>query len=588
MITSSNFLKSLRDNLSNGKSDNLPIIPVVVTPVDSYQKLLKFVMTSFGKQCLLVIFTGLVIGFFNAATAALAGSIYSTINQVSQPALLLQLVATTIFLSAVALFSYSNALWVKLLNTNTITLVFPRLFSHILNLPLTVTKHYSSGDLTQRLADYEASITQILSFSVEILLSVFALIFLLGYMAYCDWRIAVCYLVAGFIFMMIKLILFRINIKYIRAQLQGRGKLAGFLSEIFLQIHKIRSANAEQKIFRKWLSLLVDLKIDIEKSVTLEVILAMLETLAPLFLLLSCYYFVYFNNHNNLVLMLQFIICATQFIDLFSRLSMQLLAIIHYIPNLQRISPLLIDEPPKNINLFVNQNLQGEIVFAGVSYRVSPTEPWILKDVNLKIAPGQFIGILGASGSGKSTLFKLLLGFEPVTAGIITLDNENISHVDWRSMRKQFGVVLQSSNIFPGTILANLSIHQQLTMEEAWELAEAVGLTKDIHNMPMKMFTYISDNAGEAISGGQKQKILMARALASKPRIMLLDEATSALDEASQTRIFQHLEKLTITRFVIAHRLTTLAGADKIYVMDGGRIKLCKPITSCPAQSNLQ
>jgi ABC-type bacteriocin/lantibiotic exporter with double-glycine peptidase domain len=183
----------------------------------------------------------------------------------------------------------------------------------------------------------------------------------------------------------------------------------------------------------------------------------------------------------------------------------------------------------------------------------------------MTIHSGELIGIIGESGAGKSTLFKLLLGLETITSGRISLDNINIEHIDNYSLRKQFGVVLQNSQVFPGTILTNLGMNNSLNLDEAWQLAEQIGLADDIQRMPMKMHTYISDNAGESLSGGQKQKILIGRALATNPKVLLLDEATSALDSASQAVIYKYLDGLKITRLVVAHRLSTLMNADKIY-----------------------
>jgi ABC-type bacteriocin/lantibiotic exporter with double-glycine peptidase domain len=541
----------------------------------SYIKLIKSVICNFSKEFMLVFFSGLFLGFFNAATAFIAGYFYSTINQVSQQILLLQLLAAIIFLSGVGLFAYLNNLWIKLLYSKLILYSLPTLFNQLLNLPLLITKNYSSGDLTQRFGDYEQAMSAIVSLSLTILFSFFSLLFLLAYMAYCNLWLAGCFILIGGLFLAIKLAIFPININHIEKHLIAKGKLTSFLSEVFLQIHKIRSANAERKVFKKWLSLLVNIKLHAERSLKIQIILSQLETLAPLFLLLACYYIVYVNTHNNMVLLLQFIICSTQFTDLFSKLSGQLQILIYYIPNLQRIKPLLTGIEVQPENIFVTPQYIDDINFVNVGFKHPVSEQWVLNDINLKISPGQFIGIVGASGSGKSTLFKLLLGFENISTGAITLGNENIKHINWPSIRKQFGVVLQTSNIFPGTILANLSIHKKLTTDEAWELAEAVGLAEDIHTMPMKLFTYISDNAGEAISGGQKQKILIARALSTLPRVLLLDEATSALDETSQDKIFKYLKKLTITRIVIAHRYSTLREADKIYVIDKGTVVDC-------------
>jgi ABC-type bacteriocin/lantibiotic exporter with double-glycine peptidase domain len=165
-----------------------------------------------------------------------------------------------------------------------------------------------------------------------------------------------------------------------------------------------------------------------------------------------------------------------------------------------------------------------------------------------------------------------LLGLESSSSGRISIDNINIDHIDSYVLRKQFGVVLQNSQVFPGTILSNLTINNSLSLEQAWELADQIGLAQDILGMPMQMHTYISDNAGETLSGGQKQKILIGRALAAKPKILLLDEATSALDGASQAVIYRYLKKLNITRLVIAHRHSTLMGADRIYLLQNGRL----------------
>jgi ABC-type bacteriocin/lantibiotic exporter with double-glycine peptidase domain len=189
----------------------------------------------------------------------------------------------------------------------------------------------------------------------------------------------------------------------------------------------------------------------------------------------------------------------------------------------------------------------------------------------MTIKAGQFIGIIGPTGAGKSTLLKLLLGLENSSSGTIMIDNKNINDLNLKQLRKQYGIVLQSTNLLAGTIFSNIAVNNFISVDEAWQLAKLVGLDQEVKAMPMKLFTHLSDNSSESISGGQKQKILIARALANKSKILFLDEATSALDNHSQKIIHDNLKLLKITRIVIAHRYSTIIDADIIYVMENGR-----------------
>jgi ABC-type bacteriocin/lantibiotic exporter with double-glycine peptidase domain len=341
--------------------------------------------------------------------------------------------------------------------------------------------------------------------------------------------------------------------------------MVGFLNEIFLQIHKIRAVNANATIFKKWLAYWIELKSQAERIVKLNTGLMLLEIVMPAILLLILYGLIYVTPLQQSVIWLQFMVSATLFATFFDKLSNQIVTLKHHIPSLQRIESTLSESlvvRNKKISLGV---IAGDIYFSNVNYQESSSGRTILQDINMTIHSGEFIGIIGESGAGKSTLFKLLLGLETITSGRISLDNINIEHIDNYSLRKQFGVVLQNSQVFPGTILTNLGMNNSLNLDEAWQLAEQIGLADDIQRMPMKMHTYISDNAGESLSGGQKQKILIGRALATNPKVLLLDEATSALDSASQAVIYKYLDGLKITRLVVAHRLSTLMNADKIY-----------------------
>jgi ATP-binding cassette subfamily C protein len=206
-----------------------------------------------------------------------------------------------------------------------------------------------------------------------------------------------------------------------------------------------------------------------------------------------------------------------------------------------------------------------------VSFRYKPDMPFVLRDVSIKIFPGQFVAVVGASGSGKSTLFRILLGFETPESGAVYYDQQDLLGLDIQAVRRQIGVVLQSSRPMNGSIFNNIVGSAPLSIADAWEAARLAGIEEDIKQMPMGMHTYLADGGG-GISGGQRQRLMIARAIVRRPRILLFDEATSALDNHTQVVVTRSLESLQATRIVIAHRLSTVMRADLIYVMDKGAV----------------
>ena len=195
----------------------------------------------------------------------------------------------------------------------------------------------------------------------------------------------------------------------------------------------------------------------------------------------------------------------------------------------------------------------------------------ILSDINLEIEPGKFIALVGPSGCGKSTLLRLLLGFERPEVGQIMFDSYDLDSLSINSVRRQIGTVLQSAKINSGSILENISGNHQLALDDVLAAVRDAGLEEDIEQMPMGLHTIISEGGGN-ISGGQRQRLLIARALVKDPRILLLDEATSALDNRTQAIVTDSLNRRKVTRVAIAHRLSTIHDADKIIVMNQGQI----------------
>jgi len=246
------------------------------------------------------------------------------------------------------------------------------------------------------------------------------------------------------------------------------------------------------------------------------------------------------------------------------------LTLLNLVPVYERAKPILHAVPEANNNLPDPGELQGEIEVANVSFEYSPGLP-VLKIVSFVLNPGEYVALVGPSGSGKSTLLRLMLGFENPTAGSIRYDGQDMTTVDVGALRRQLGVVLQSGKLMSGDIFSNIVGITNLTQDDAWEAARMVGLDTDIEQMPMGMFTVISDGAS-TFSGGQRQRIMIARAVVHRPRILFFDEATSALDNRTQAIVTQSLDRMKSTRVVIAHRLSTVVNADRIIVLDQGEI----------------
>ena len=241
-------------------------------------------------------------------------------------------------------------------------------------------------------------------------------------------------------------------------------------------------------------------------------------------------------------------------------------------PRLKMGEPILQTVPEYSTGKTMVSELNGRIELNHVTFRYEEDSPAIIDDLSLTIEPGEYVGIVGKSGCGKSTLVKILLGFKAPQEGTICYDDYNMSSTNLKSLRRCIGTVLQDGKLFAGDIYSNITITAPyLGIEEAWDAAEKVGMAEDIRLMPMGMRTVISEGSG-GISGGQKQRLMIARAIVNKPKILIMDEATSALDNLTQKTVTDSLDALDCTRIVIAHRLSTIRSCNRIIALDKGKI----------------
>jgi ABC-type bacteriocin/lantibiotic exporter with double-glycine peptidase domain len=253
-------------------------------------------------------------------------------------------------------------------------------------------------------------------------------------------------------------------------------------------------------------------------------------------------------------------------------LSSVVLDLLMILPLFQRLKPVIQAQPEIDEGKAHPGELSGDLEVYHLSFRYTADGPLILKDISLRIKPGEFVALVGGSGSGKSTLLRLFLGFEKPESGAIFYDSQELSSLDIREVRQQIGVVLQSSRLMPTDIYRNIiGSHTNLTVNDAWEAARMAGLDRDIKNMPMGMHTVVSEGGG-TFSGGQRQRLMVARAVVNRPRIVFFDEATSAMDNETQRTVTESLDAMQATRIVIAHRLSTIINADRIFVLQNGEL----------------
>ncbi|MBQ0125681.1 MAG: ATP-binding cassette domain-containing protein, partial [Clostridiales bacterium] len=241
-------------------------------------------------------------------------------------------------------------------------------------------------------------------------------------------------------------------------------------------------------------------------------------------------------------------------------------------PALDMAKPIMEAEPELSNGKEVVTEVKGSIELTKVSFRYSDDQPYVIDDLSLKINRGEYVAIVGATGCGKSTLIRLLLGFEKPQKGAIYFDGKDISKLDLKSLRRRIGTVMQDGKLFLGDIYSNITVSAPgLPLGDAWKAAEIASVADDIRAMPMGMNTMICEGQG-GISGGQKQRLMIARAVASKPKILIFDEATSALDNVTQKKVSDAVDSLNCTRIVIAHRLSTIKHAHRILYLEGGKI----------------
>ncbi|MGJ3246912.1 MAG: NHLP bacteriocin export ABC transporter permease/ATPase subunit [Elainellaceae cyanobacterium] len=453
-------------------------------------------------------------------------------------------------------------------------------WDRLLKLRTSFFREYSIGDLTSRVSGI-TSIRQRLSGTAlqTIFSGSFALINL-GLLFYYSPRLAALALVVAVIVITFTTASGVALIRKHRPLMEIEGKIYGLLVQLMNGVPKLRIAGAEERAFAHWgQHYIQQLQLTLSTQ-RLEDGVNVFNTIMPTLTTIALFWLASTLINPEQVIsgsgltagdFLAFNVAFGTFIGGATSLSLTLIEVLDIIPLWQRSQPILDAQPEVDLTKADPGRLSGNIHIDHLTFRYRDDGRLILDDVTIRANPGEFIALVGPSGSGKSTMIRLLLGFETPMSGTVYYDGQDLAGLDVSAVRRQLGVVLQNGRISAGTIFENISSGALITLDDAWDAAEMAGLADDVRAMPMQLHTLISEG-GSNLSGGQRQRLIIARALALKPRILLLDEATSALDNRTQAIVSQSLDRLNVTRVVIAHRLSTIRNADRIYVLESGRV----------------
>ena len=441
----------------------------------------------------------------------------------------------------------------------------------ILGLPTSFFRNYTAGDLSSRVDLFSDICDRICSGGLTVLTAiVYSVAYLIQIIVVAPslaMPVVVQILLTGVLFFLI----YRARSRNRKEILEGQVAETGLVYSILSAINKIRLSGGEKIFFTRWAKTYKKLA---ASEFNLPFLLK-ISQVVPVMVSLGILLYLYISASLSDVpkeTWLAFMACYGLITGALQNLTDSLNDLSGIAPIRDMLRPLVSTVSENAGHRKHVSKLMGTIEVNNVSFSYQPETPNILRHLSLKIKKGEYVAIVGKTGCGKSTLLRLLLGFEQPKSGRIFFDGVPLDTLDLRSLRQNIGTVTQDGRLFLGDIFSNIVICKPtLSMDDAWEAAQLAGIADDIRRMPMGMHTLISEDNG-GISGGQRQRLMIARAIAHKPSILFFDEATSALDNISQKIVSDSLASLKCTRLVIAHRLSTIRECDRILVMDEGRI----------------
>ena len=445
------------------------------------------------------------------------------------------------------------------------------IYDHILLIPLKIFRQYDAGEMTSRILaanQIQNTIVTVVNGQLSsALFTVASLVMMFCYDTTLAWWGVILAALYGAVFFLFA----RRNLAPLKCAAEAQGRINGFLRQFFRGMNKVRYAGAEQQMLNRFMNDFSEMEKAHHQASSFEIQQQIFSSCFSMLISVVFYALAggFLDKNLPLPLFLAFMAAFHSFKGGLLDFSASIWTLLAVKAEVDRIMPILQEKPEDTCDRNDAGVLNGKVEVSHLKFRYTQDSPWILDDVSLKAEPGEFIAIAGTSGAGKSTLFRILLGFENPDSGAVYYSDKDFANLERTGIRRQLGVIMQNSRVIPGSILENIVQGTNASVDEAWAALETADFADEVRKMPMNIHTIVTP---ETVSGGQQQRILIARALVGNPKIILMDESTSALDNISQEKITGKLRELAVTRIVIAHRLSTIADADRIYVLDKGKI----------------
>jgi ABC-type bacteriocin/lantibiotic exporter with double-glycine peptidase domain len=552
-------------------------VPSVVPP-----KTNRFLLEAFKPNVkpLLIVFTiSLFLQLFNTVPALMLGNMVDSLHAkytIDHLSVLLTIIGIPLF-SFLFLFMRGKVL-ISLQNRIDFS-VMSKYFLHFLNLPISFFEKRQQGDLIYR-ANLLTNIRDVISnHFLGIFLNISLIIVFVFFMLRISLELGLLMIMYGCLIVLLLMFFTSITYNLSKKVLLKETELQEYMAETINSIYDIKSYAFQSKTYAAWEKIfskyLTFMKQSNLYSVGIDSFLASLRIIQSIVIFFIGSYMV-INGELTVGTLLSFLVIAESFMaPIFSSCS-SYFSLVQISSVFQRIQDVFDSEVEQDtsLNKISPSKLVGKIEFRNVSFQFNRFEPLILDNISFIINPGETVWLQGESGSGKSTILKLILGIYKQTNGEILIDDVPIELYEINSLRSSIAAVLQESRLFNKSIVDNITSFNENT--DPGNLYEAIvdsNLEQVINNLSAKEETMVSEN-GANFSGGQRQKILIARALYKGANLLLLDEATNSLDRKNEDFIMERISSKNLTKIIITHDDNTLKSYDKVLLLSNKTIKV--------------